>query len=420
MLPQAAFCKRVNVSLPQVPIDTLYEELGRHFRMKPQYTVSNELLQKLPLDSQVYLHAAIMPPHKQDCYFMVTKKGINIFYTVPMIQPREESIRAPPLPPEAPKVRVFRKGRSVFKNWREDTPKTLLAIRDYDFKKSKLGNMLKSQIERTAVADLLLEHLSRLKEEFLSLIVFSIYPNISWLDFTAYSREHSVVGPTCSLSDIDRLFVAVNADLGAPTPAGVNPDRALCRYEFLEILVRIASVKYREPKIVSGYADALSLLFQYMFPDKNVHPIQDFRRSHVWILPVDDLLQANRTGLLHVFHDIAGVHKEYILLEAAVQLIVRKCGFQLTEQQVTQAFAFSKMSIICELEEICKGIGLRSSTLPTVGVCRVLGVLGEDRRFRIPGSSPPQTHHRPQTRQPPHSSLRHLRHHEIATPHPRR
>jgi hypothetical protein len=43
-----------------------------------------------------------------------------------------------------------------------------------------------------------------------------------------------------TLSTIDRLFIAVNFD-GAPN-GGLddNPEKELCRYEFYEILVRMA------------------------------------------------------------------------------------------------------------------------------------------------------------------------------------
>ncbi len=40
------------------------------------------------------------------------------------------------------------------------------------------------------------------------------------------------------ISTIDRLFIATNVEL---EEIEENPDRALCRYEFFEILVRLAA-----------------------------------------------------------------------------------------------------------------------------------------------------------------------------------
>lgn len=45
------------------------------------------------------------------------------------------------------------------------------------------------------------------------------------------------------MSTIDRLFIAVNFE-GVPGGLDDNPDKELCRYEFFEIIVRMALAKY--------------------------------------------------------------------------------------------------------------------------------------------------------------------------------
>lgn len=45
------------------------------------------------------------------------------------------------------------------------------------------------------------------------------------------------------MSAIDRLFIAVNVEI---VDLEENHDRSLCRYEFFEILARIAYTKYVE------------------------------------------------------------------------------------------------------------------------------------------------------------------------------
>ena len=54
----------------------------------------------------------------------------------------------------------------------------------------------------------------------------------------------------CKISDIDRFFVTVNYEI---VDLPENPDRTLNRYEFIEILIRIANLKFRE----AGKADSL-------------------------------------------------------------------------------------------------------------------------------------------------------------------
>jgi hypothetical protein len=45
------------------------------------------------------------------------------------------------------------------------------------------------------------------------------------------------------MATVDRLFIAVNFE-GVPGGLDDNPDKELCRYEFFEILVRMAIAKY--------------------------------------------------------------------------------------------------------------------------------------------------------------------------------
>ena len=62
-----------------------------------------------------------------------------------------------------------------------------------------------------------------------------------------------------NLSTVDRLFIATNVDLG-DAKNDDNPDKALCRFEFYEILVRLAQAKFKDPGICGTYAEALEKL----------------------------------------------------------------------------------------------------------------------------------------------------------------
>jgi hypothetical protein len=58
------------------------------------------------------------------------------------------------------------------------------------------------------------------------------------------------------MATVDRAFIAVNFE---EDEIGDNPNRSLCRYEFMEILVRIADSKYRTNKSTK-FADAFNKL----------------------------------------------------------------------------------------------------------------------------------------------------------------
>jgi hypothetical protein len=57
-----------------------------------------------------------------------------------------------------------------------------------------------------------------------------------------------------SLSTLDRLFIATNVEL---VDMEENPDKELCRFEFLEILVRISGAKYKDTGITKSFSDGL-------------------------------------------------------------------------------------------------------------------------------------------------------------------
>lgn len=79
------------------------------------------------------------------------------------------------------------------------------------------------------------------------------------IDFSAFCEKCSFFDHKLTLSTIDRLFIATNYEI---EDNAENPDRALNRFEFFEILIRIANVKFRETGIVHSYSDALEKLLK--------------------------------------------------------------------------------------------------------------------------------------------------------------
>jgi len=75
-----------------------------------------------------------------------------------------------------------------------------------------------------------------------------------WFDFAKFCDSCKIVDNNLLLSTIDRIFIATNVELESQED---NPDKALCRFEFYEILIRIANVKFKESGIVSTHSEAL-------------------------------------------------------------------------------------------------------------------------------------------------------------------
>lgn len=63
---------------------------------------------------------------------------------------------------------------------------------------------------------------------------------------------------------VDRMFIATNYEL---QDQDENPDRALNRFEFIEILIRLGAAKYRDTERVTTHHEALDfLLTQDIYP----------------------------------------------------------------------------------------------------------------------------------------------------------
>ena len=135
--------------------------------------------------------------------------------------------------------RSFKKETSVFKDWKVDTPMTYLKCHDHDQKNWKIPRFVKDQADQQKCWDIITEHFKKLKDIFITLSAKSMFPNISWIDFTTFCDHCKVLDKNVVLATIDRLFIATNVELDSSSPSE-NPDKALCRYEFFEILVRLA------------------------------------------------------------------------------------------------------------------------------------------------------------------------------------
>ena len=69
----------------------------------------------------------------------------------------------------------------------------------------------------------------------------SSFPSCSINEFKAFATRCSFVDSNVPSSTLDRLFIQANVEL---VDQKENPDRSLIRFEFIELLIRIANDKY--------------------------------------------------------------------------------------------------------------------------------------------------------------------------------
>ena len=84
-----------------------------------------------------------------------------------------------------------------------------------------------------------------------------------------------------------------------------NLDEALVRYEFWEVIVRIASFKYIQTGVFDSNAKACNCLLNEHFApliSRNVlHTWQQWREKHLWKYKVNKLLELNMDNMRDLY-----------------------------------------------------------------------------------------------------------------------
>jgi hypothetical protein len=143
---------------------------------------------------------------------------------------------------------VFMKDRSVFKDFRDDNKQFLKKCFEQDIEFSKIIRVVKNDVDQFEdIKDILFKHYAKLNNIFLYYIGISSFPVISMNDFTSWSNKCGFVdGKWINLATLDRILITTNVALHGLISSA---ERDLNRYEFLEIITRIATQLYRESKV---------------------------------------------------------------------------------------------------------------------------------------------------------------------------
>lgn len=137
---------------------------------------------------------------------------------------------------------------------------------------------------------MLKRHYSKLRDIFNHLAASSQWPNISSLDFCDFAGKAKIIDNYVNISSVDRTFIAATLKVVESNA----PSNGLRRFEFLEIMVRLANIKFLETKIVKSYAEATEkMLSECVIPSFVPEPWQEFREKELWTMDVKDVFEAN-------------------------------------------------------------------------------------------------------------------------------
>ena len=153
--------------------------------------------------------------------------------------------------------------------------------------------------QRKETEEILSKYFLQLKDIFVHLASNSAWPNITQLNMCGFAEKSKILDQNVNISAVDRTFIAANLKV---EQSGSAPSNGLKRFEFLENLVRLANVKYIEPKIVKSYPEATEkLIVECIIPNFIPDPWQEFRIKQLWTIDVNDLLEANLENLNKIY-----------------------------------------------------------------------------------------------------------------------
>ena len=151
---------------------------------------------------------------------------------------------------------------SIFRDYKLDSPELLGKCFEYDWGKCKIPKLVKDSSELQRVKEAISKTYSVLKE------IYKYYSSINpageiWsigqMVFTDICNESKIVDNNFRLADID---FHLKGALFQEVRNSRSPPNSLVRFQFMEILFRIASDKYFKSGICQSQSQAISYLLE--------------------------------------------------------------------------------------------------------------------------------------------------------------
>lgn len=247
---------------------------------------------------------------------------------------------------------------SIFKDYRFDNEELIGKCFEYDWSKCKVPKIVKDKTELQKIRKYLSDNYKTIKE------IYKYYSSISpqgeiWsigqMVFTDLCNEAQIVDGGFRLADIDfHMKGALYSEVRNPR----SPPNALVRYQFMEILVRIAIDKYYKSGIVLSHSEAVIMLIENNILRYLSNILSDKWRFDRYINEdVDNILKSNKRLLKNIFGRFSAKkvkpgQKPFMCL-AEFDSIVQGCELineNFTVREICLAFNLGMMTQVQELD----------------------------------------------------------------------
>ena len=188
---------------------------------------------------------------------------------------------------------VFDKNKSVFRYFLEDNETIIKASYDSDLKNIKIARFVKEYLEIDQLLTILSQNYSKLKSIFSELIIGKNYPYISKHGFISFCQTCEITSETLTKEKLESTFDLTDIEI---VQHDENPKKMLCRYEFLEIILRIALIKFQDLEVPS-FIKLQKLLDENIYKFSFFSKSRIFRKERMYNLEVNDILEKNFNSL---------------------------------------------------------------------------------------------------------------------------
>ena len=153
--------------------------------------------------------------------------------------------------------------------------------------------------------------------------------------------------------DVDKILIQ-EAQNSKRHKEGKPIEGLFCRFEFMEILIRMALKKYFNMKTSGSVATIAGAIEKFIEVDfiPNVesadYAYAGYRYEKVQIEPVETVLKANDTKLKTLFDTYKTSGRDYITVPETINMF-KRVKFDISETEIVHCFALSKMPTLNDL-----------------------------------------------------------------------
>ena len=183
------------------------------------------------------------------------------------------------------------KHKSVFKEWHQDTDEIIERCFRNDKRYWKVDRICGGRNQ--AVMDIFTARYVPLKEIFtVSTIMNDTPPDFGKKEFWKFCQRAGIFDKQMNQNIFDNYWKVTNFEL---IDQDNNDDNKLIRFEFFEILLRIAKGKYMDFGNETQLAYALTKLLQtYILPMvPKLWPLQSWRDEQLWTTEINEFMRSN-------------------------------------------------------------------------------------------------------------------------------